>query len=186
MTAALLAPWRGAAEVAFANTTEVLPLDAPIAALWDPARCPEEFLPFLAWTLDAVDFDPSASVETRRRVVAEAIRIHRERGTRSGVLRALAAAGFGTATLYERWGENTLDGSRDLDGTWTLALADHWAEFRVILNRPVSLAQAARARATILRAAPARCHLKSLDFREAAMILDGSWLLDATYSLGEA
>lgn len=185
MTRALLPPWHGPAEAALADTATLV-TPAPIAELWDAMRCPAALLPFLAWTLDAEDFDAEASEEDRRRTVAEAIRVHRERGTRAGVRRALAAAGFGTATIYERWGLNVLDGSLDLDGSWTLAPADHWAEFRVILDRPVSLAQGARARAVILRAAPARCHLKSLDFREAALILDGSWLLDGTFSLGEA
>lgn len=186
MTRDLLPPWHGPAEAAFADTITALPLATPIPPLWDAQACPEALLPFLAWTLDAEDFDPAAPAETRRRVVAEAIRIHRERGTRAGVRRALEAAGFGTATLYERYGLNILDGSLTLDGGWLLTAADHWAEYRVILDRPVTLGQAGRARAVITRAAPARSHLKSLDFREAALVLDGGWLLDGTYSLGEA
>lgn len=185
MSRALLPPWHGPAEAALADVTALAPLPVPIASLWDPALCPGALLPWLAWTLDAADFDPEAPEEIRRRVVAEAILVHRQRGTRAGVRRALAAVGLGDAALIERYGVNVLDGTRALGGGWTLEPADHWAEFRVVLERPMSIAQAEQARAVITRAAPARSHLRSLDFRQAALILDGSWTLNGTYALGE-
>lgn len=187
MSRALLPSWHGPAEAALADTgADLVGLPVAVALLWNPATCPLPLLPWLAWALDAADFDPTDPEETQRRAVGEAILIHRERGTPAGVRRALAASGFGTATIYERYGVNILDGSLTLDGGWTLTPADHWAEYRVVLDRPIALAQADRVRAIIARGAPAHAHLKTLDFRAAAMVLDGAWSLDGTYSLGEA
>lgn len=186
MTRALLPPWHGPAEAALADTATAFPLPVPIPELWDPARCPVALLPWLAWTLDADDFDPAAPEETRRRVIAEAVTIHRQRGTRAGVRRALAAAGLGSATIFERFGTKTYAGATPRDGSETREAADHWAEFRVLLDRAVSIAQAEIARRIIARAAPARCHLMVIDFSEAALLYDATAPRDGTYSRGFA
>jgi phage tail P2-like protein len=186
MTRTLLPPWHGPAEAALAETAAMLPLPVPIPPLWDAQACPAPLLPWLAWTLDAEDYDPDAPEDVRRRVIAEAIVIHRRRGTKAGVQHAVRAAGFGDAKIIERYGTKIFNAATPRDGTQTRAAADHWAEYRVILSRPVTTDQAARARAVIERAAPARCHLKALDFSEAALIYDATAPRDGTYTRGYA
>lgn len=185
MTAALLPPRRGAAETALADlAAEVANLPAPLAELWNPWTCPERLLPWLAWALDVEDWDSGWPEETRRRVVAEAIPVHRMRGTRAGVRRALRVAGLGGATIVERFGERVHDGAVDRDGTVDRAPADHWAEFRVTLDRPLSIEQAEQARAVIRRAAPARSHLKVLDFTGVPHLHDATVPRDGTFTRG--
>lgn len=187
MTAALLPPWHGPAEAALADLgAAILAIPAPIAPLWNAAICPLALLPWLAWTFDAEDFDPTAPEGTRRRVVAEAIQIHRQRGTRAGVRRALAASGLGDARLTERYGAHQFGDGTARDGATQREAADHWAEYRVTLTRPVTIAQAATARAVITRAAPARAHLLVVDFSAAALTFGAPTPRSGTYSRGYA
>jgi phage tail P2-like protein len=175
MTASLLPPRRGAAEVALADLSpEVGALPAPLAALWDPWTCPAALLPWLAWALDVEDWEPSWPEATRRRVIAEAIPIHRKRGTRAGVERALAAAGLGRSRIVERFGLQVHDGTLARDGAAARAPGDHWAEYRVTLERPLTIDQGRQARAIITRAAPARAHLKLLDFTGVPQVHDAT------------
>jgi phage tail P2-like protein len=182
----ILPPWRGRAETALTDATQTRALPVPVDTLWDPVRCPAALLPWLAWTLSVEDWDASWPDWRKREVIAQAIPIHRLRGTVAALRRVLEVTGFGTAKIIERYGAKTRDGSLDRDGTTTRTAADHWAEYRVILDRPVSLAQAAQVRALLERAAPARCHLKLLDFTEAPILRDGSVQRDGPYTRGGA
>lgn len=159
----------------------------PIADLWSPARCPVPLLPWLAWTVSVDDWDTTWTEETQRAVIAASVEIHRHKGTLWAMKRALAVAGLGDAEIIEHYAPDHLDGTWSLDGSRMLAPADHWAEYRVTLRRPVTVAQSHRARRILQSVAPARCHLKALDFTAAAHLLDGSIAaLDGTYALGVA
>jgi hypothetical protein len=94
--------------------------------------------------------------------------------------------GYGTAQLLERYGAKLHDGSLIHDGSETYSPVDHWAEYRVILDRPITLAQAERVRAILAAVAPARCHLKALDYLRAMNVYDGAVSHDGTYSHGVA
>lgn len=61
--------------------------DVPIDALWDPARCPEALLPWLAWALGVRRWDPDWDADVKRTVIAGAFPLHRIKGT-LGALRA--------------------------------------------------------------------------------------------------
>lgn len=156
----------------------------PIADLWNPARCPAPLLPWLAWTLSVDEWDSGWPEEVQREVIAASVDIHRHKGTIWAMRRALVVAGLGDAQIIERYGVQYLDGSFDLDGSRNLAPADHWAEYRVILARPMTIRQAQRARAILQSTAPARCHLKAMDFTGVAHLLDGTLTLNGTYALG--
>ncbi len=67
---------------------------APLLKLMDPDTCPEHLLPWLAWAFSVDVWDVRWPLEYRRRVVKEAIPLHREKGTRAGCKRALAALGI--------------------------------------------------------------------------------------------
>jgi phage tail P2-like protein len=183
---ALLPPIRGKAEAALAQAATARALPVPIDTLWDPMRCPAALLPWLAWTLQVEDWDPIWSEARKRAIVAEAVAIHRLRGTLAAVRRVLRLAGYGEARIVERWGEKQRDGTITRDGSETRMAADHWAEYRVILDRPITAEQAVFVRRLIERAAPARCHLKLLDFTETPIRRDGTIQRDGTYTRGGA
>lgn len=161
-------------------------LEAPIATLWDPMNCPAGILPWLAWALSVDDWDADWPEGTKRNAIAASIAIHRRKGTPRAVKDALAAAGYGTAKLIERFGWEFHDGRHLRDGSITHAPPDHWAEYRVVLTRPISIAQAARVRAILATVAPARCRLKALEFIQALNLHNNAILRDGTYTRGVA
>lgn len=76
----------------------------PIAALWRPGDCPPGLLPWLAWALAVVRWDPDWDVLIRRRVAADAMPLHRIEGTRAAVERMLADLGVEHAPIVENPG----------------------------------------------------------------------------------
>ena len=62
-----------------------------LACYFDPQLAPADFLDWLA-TWVGVDLDDAWSLEQRRRIVADAARVHRQRGTTRGVVAALELA----------------------------------------------------------------------------------------------
>jgi len=80
-------------ELALARIEQI---EIPIATLWNPWTCPLEVLPFLAWAL-SVDLWRSDWPETvKRRVVANSLNVHRIKGTRPAVEKALSDLGVST------------------------------------------------------------------------------------------
>lgn len=79
-------------------------LSAPhwlIRAVWSPDDCPAHLLPYLAaaWSVD--EWDPEWSESTKRRVIRESPDIHRVKGTKGAIRRAVEALGMGA--LIEEW-----------------------------------------------------------------------------------
>lgn len=66
----------------------------PINTLWNVDACPEAMLPYLAWALSVDVWDASWPVEIKRNVLRDAVPMHRLKGTRASVERALGALGF--------------------------------------------------------------------------------------------
>lgn len=150
----------------------------------DPWRCPAALLPWLAWSLSVDEWDPSWSEETKRETIAASIQVHRRKGTVWAMRRALQAADLGDAEIQEGWSASRYNGAFTFDGSRTHAPSDHWAEYRVKLARPMSIKQAAQARAILTAAAPLRCHLKLLTFEEAANTYNGAINFDGQYTHG--
>lgn len=160
------------------------PVPTPIRDLWNPERCPAAVLPWLAWALSVDDWDASWTEEVQRGVIAASVEIHRRKGTIWAMQRALQVAGLGGATITEGWSANRYEGSFERDGSRKRESSDHWAEYRVILERALSIPQAARARAILKTAAPARSHLKHMSFVQAANLYDGTVPRDGQYTRG--
>jgi phage tail P2-like protein len=57
-----------------------------VGTLWNPATCPPQILPFLAWGLAISLWDPEWTVAEKRAAIADAIKFHRRKGTR-GIVR---------------------------------------------------------------------------------------------------
>ena len=92
-------PFERALEQALARIEEV---PVPIDTLWDPNRCPADLLPWLAWAWSVDEWDPDWPEHVKRRVIAAAPEVHRLKGTRAAVERALKAIGV-FAEIVEWW-----------------------------------------------------------------------------------
>jgi phage tail P2-like protein len=73
-----------------------------IAGLWDPATCPADLLPYLAWALSVDVWNPDWPEATKRAVIAASPSIHRRKGTRAAVEDAVGALGL-VARFQEWW-----------------------------------------------------------------------------------
>lgn len=185
MTETLLPANATALERALATVAaRVSGVPVPIGDFWSPERCPAALLPWLAWALAVDHWDPDWPEEVRRHVIAASIDVNRRAGTVWAMRRALEAAGLGDADIQEGWSAIRHDGAIAYDGSHTYAPSDHWAEYRVVLGRPLSIAQAERARAILISAAPARSRLKVMDFAQAANLYNGAISYDGSYTYG--
>lgn len=99
-----------------AVTTHAVPV--PLRSLWDPQTCPESLLPWLAWSVSVDNWDATWPVEVRRAVVANAIRVQRNKGSVASVRTAIAA--FGANMALREWWQNSPHGTR---GTFDVVLS---------------------------------------------------------------
>lgn len=72
------------------GTARVEAIDAPLDTLVNPATIAAEWLPWLAWGLSVDTWEAEWSVATKRQAVADAIELHRRKGTRWAVDTVLA------------------------------------------------------------------------------------------------
>lgn len=187
MTMHLLPPSATDTEIAVSlASARIDTLDAPARLMWDPETVPAAFLPWLAWSLSVDDWDPTWPENVQRMFIAASVDIHRAKGTKRAIQRALDSIGFGDAQILEYYGTDFYNGSFLHDGSHTHALADEWAEYRLVLNRPVSVAQSEVVRRILNNVAPARCHLAALDFTQALNLYAGTIPYDGSFTYGVA
>jgi len=70
--------------------------NSEVVDIWNAETAPERFLPWLAWSVSVDYWDSNWPVEIKRKVILESHVIHRLKGTRGAVRRALGAMGFDT------------------------------------------------------------------------------------------
>jgi phage tail P2-like protein len=169
-----------------AEAATTAPVAVPNGTLWNPRLCPTALLPWLAHSLSVDSWDPAWPEETKRRVIATSVEVHRRKGTRASVRVALEAAGYGQSRIVEGSDPPTHDGSFTHDGVRNHSGAASWAEYSVFMTRPVTLEQAAEIRRLLVRVAPTRCRLRSLRFSQAGHLHDGKIRHDGVYSHGAA
>lgn len=163
-----------------------LGLELPIGTLWNAETCPPNILPWLAWAFSVDHWDASWPEGTKRNAVAASISIHRRKGTVRSIREALAAFGFGDAAIIEGYGGFQHTGALTYDGAEDHGEPDHWAEYRVYLERPITIDQADQVKAILRNVAPARCRLKGLYFTQAANRYNAALTFDGAYSHGVA
>lgn len=88
------------------SRTEQIPVT--IDTLWDPETAPENTLPWLAWALSVDEWSSAWSVETKRRVIANSVELHRKKGTRGAI--NLAMSGINIETEITEWFEQSPPG----------------------------------------------------------------------------
>ncbi|MDO3521851.1 phage tail protein I [Ralstonia sp. SM1864_UCD524_TZ4] len=77
----------------------------PLRDLWNPATCPAELLPFLAWSFSVDRWNPSWPLATKRAVTAASYFVHRKKGTIGALRRAVEPLGF-LIRVIEWWQTN--------------------------------------------------------------------------------
>lgn len=93
MKHSLLPPSASAQERNIESTTatqEALPAEI-VGHLWDPDNCPENLLPWLAWALSVDHWDSTWTENSKRQAIKDSIFVHRKKGTRGAIDRALNA-----------------------------------------------------------------------------------------------
>ncbi len=114
--ARLLPPNTTALERAVAQACAALEsIPVPIRDLWNPDRCPEAFLPLLAWQFSVDRWDQEWSPATKRAVIKSSYRLHRRKGTIYALRRAVEPLGYLIRVV--EWWQTTPRGQR---GTFTL------------------------------------------------------------------
>jgi len=83
-------------------TNAIETISTPLPELWQPYTCPAHCLPWLAWAFSVDPWQYDWPEITKRQVIAESMAIHRLKGTRAGVERAIVALGL-TIELTEWW-----------------------------------------------------------------------------------
>ena len=86
----------------------------PLRSLWDPQTCPYELLPYLAWQYSVDRWDEKWSEQIKRKVIAEAFEIHKLKGTKEAIRRAVEPFGY-LIKIIEWWQNNQTPGSFALE-----------------------------------------------------------------------
>ena len=87
-----------------ATTARIDDIPVPIATVLDPANCPAQLLPWLAWQRAVGEWNPAWSEATKREVIARNYKVLAHRGTRASVVQAILAQGFANVQ-HECWFE---------------------------------------------------------------------------------
>lgn len=82
--------------------TRMAGIATPLRALWSAQDCPEALLPWLASSLSVENWDSSLPLSLRCARVAQAIPIHRRKGTVQSIRDVIATYG-GIVSLTEWW-----------------------------------------------------------------------------------
>jgi len=102
-TASLLPPNASPTERAIEQSTARLgSVATPLRKLWNPATCPVEWLPWLAWALAVDNWRPEWPEYIKRARIAAAIEIQRHKGTVKSVKDTVASFG-GSIDVVEWW-----------------------------------------------------------------------------------
>lgn len=152
--------------------------------LWDAATCPLALLPQLAWALAVDDWDATWGEDRKRTAIANALYIHRHKGTPAAIRRALATVEQGDATLIERADYRHYDGTIDYNGLHHHGGAVHWATYAIVLKRAITIDQSLAITAALRRVVRNCVHLIALDFREVAIRYNGAATYAGAYTHG--
>lgn len=198
-----------AVEGAIQDSLEAVPV--PVATLWNADTCPAALLPWLAWALSIDEWDEMWTVAEQRAAVRSSYTVHSLKGTLHSLREVLRAFGHG-ALPAERYNGAVEYNGRYYYGTHGEAIdfeegveaartrhdaavtynarenygikVGDWARYRVILKRPVTLAEGVRIRRLLDSTAPARCHLLGLNYTRAANSYDRKTRYDGVWTHG--
>jgi phage tail P2-like protein len=186
MNRALLPPNRTNLEAALADAGRFDLDPTPLSWLDDAERCPAAFLPWLAWERSVENFDAATTEEQQRALIRTSFEVHRHKGTVAAVRKVFRALGLGEVQIDEGNDNYRIDGQASYDGFATYGSPNGWAEYRVRIDKLLSVKQACTARALLADVAPARCWLWGIDFTGAELIYNDLAAYDGGYTYGVA
>lgn len=187
MTSHLLPPNATAQERALSESVARLSsVPVPIRETWNPDTCPTELLSWLAWAFGCDEWSPEWSEDSKRQTIRDAVLVQQRKGSVWSVRRVLQNAGYGDAEIKEGIFGAVHDAEISYDGFTTYGNPEDWAKYRVILERPITNAQAEQVRRILKSTAPARCHLVQLIFTQVTYLHNAVISYDGTYNYGTA
>ena len=156
-----------------------------IRPIWDPDTCPADLLPWLAWSLSVDEWDENWAEEQKRESIKSSFYVHSHKGTVSSIRRVLKSAGYGDVEIVEGRNANLYDGNTQYHGGEVHGgPADSWAEYRVFVQRPISIAQSIQIRRLLALTAPVRSHLAGLHFTEATNLYNNEITYNGEFTHG--
>lgn len=159
-------------------------LDIRISQLWNPYACPIDFLPYLAFAFSVDYWDENWSEDAKREVVAQAVKVHRHKGTPGALKDMLRAAGYGEVDIIEGLDAKRYDGRAQHNGTYFYSEYEHWALFNLRLHQPVSIAQAIQIKTLVNRVKREVCELHSFLYDRALNTYNNAISYDGTFTHG--
>nr|WP_304675250.1 phage tail protein [Neisseria polysaccharea] len=163
---------------------------AAVSRQLDPQRCDPGFLSFHAFARSIGEeegWDFAETDEARRTLIAGFAEIHARKGTPYAIRQLFRILRLGEIQIIERANEFKWDGEALFDGSRRFGGREgDWAEYRIVLTRPVSIRQATRIRALLAEIAPLRCELTALDYRNHPHRWNGEIRFNGEYSFGAA
>lgn len=184
MSRHLLPPNRTAFEAALADATHLDVDVTRLRGIGDSTRAPAALLPWLAWERSVENFDAAINEEQQRELIKTSIRVHRRKGTVSAVREVFRALGLGEVQILEGNHHYLADGTLTADGFGTAGDPDGWVEYRVQIDKLLSVEQSHIAHAVLADVAPARSVLWGIDFTGASLIANGIAIADGSYTAG--
>lgn len=166
--------------------SRITDVPVPIRTVWSATNCPSNLLPWLASALQVSEWDANWTDDVKRQVISNSAALHHIKGTVASIRTFFTSIGFGDITIDEGDSGKKYDGTFRYDGFMEYGDPAGWPYYRVRFKKLLSNAQAAEARLILAEIAPARCHLVSLDFTDAALIYNGTANYNGTYSYGVA
>ncbi|MDQ7775159.1 MAG: phage tail protein I [Paracoccus aminovorans] len=162
-------------------------IPTPAGLMWDAARIPAEYLPWLARAVSVDHWDPDWSDAQKRAAIAGSAAWHRLKGTRGSVITTLAQLGHAGAGLIEDRDLPRLgDAGLALGSAWRLGptspyWGDYWVEIQTRIQRPA----ADQIRSRLAWVVPARCRLRDIRLTAQQYLLgDGHWLIGDDVAVG--
>lgn len=111
MNDSLLPPSATSQERAIESATRRIgAVPTPLAGTWNPDTCPAHLLPWLAWALSVDNWDSRWSEAKKREVIRASVLVHRKKGTRHALERALGA--LSVRIEFQEWFEPDADDTR--------------------------------------------------------------------------
>lgn len=162
-------------------------IPVPINLLWQAEHCPKALLPWLAWSLSVDEWDDNWSDEQQRNSILNSIHIHKTKGTVAAIRRVLASAGYGEVEILENTAAILYNQANTYNGDYLHGATDtHWATYKVVLKRPISIEQSEQVKRLLANTAPVRCHLIGLSFEQANNLYNQQITYNGEYTYGVA
>jgi len=125
--------------------------------------------------------------EQQRRLIKDAIALHRIKGTPAALHQLVERLGFGRIHIQEGIGNLCYDGTYTYNGDMVYGDENAWSIYRItLLDRAITNDQAASLRAALAAFAPARCQLAGLDYESVPIRYNGTVTFDGQYNYGSA